>query len=59
MSLVNCKECGKEVSDKAINCPHCGFKMNLSDGMKTVNGLAWMFIIFMILSLLIGFLTLK
>ena len=24
MSLVNCKECGKEVSDQAASCPHCG-----------------------------------
>ena len=28
MSLINCKECGKEISDKAENCPHCGFPMN-------------------------------
>lgn len=24
MAIVNCKECGKEVSDKADKCPHCG-----------------------------------
>lgn len=24
MALINCTECGKEVSDKAISCPHCG-----------------------------------
>lgn len=24
MALINCKECGKEVSDKAISCPNCG-----------------------------------
>ena len=24
MALVNCKECGKEVSGKADTCPHCG-----------------------------------
>jgi len=24
MSLVQCKECSKEVSDKAVSCPHCG-----------------------------------
>lgn len=22
--LVKCKECGKEISDQAITCPHCG-----------------------------------
>ncbi len=25
MALVNCPECGKEVSDKAYSCPACGF----------------------------------
>lgn len=24
MALINCTECGKEVSDKAITCPNCG-----------------------------------
>lgn len=24
MALINCHECGKEVSDKAVACPHCG-----------------------------------
>lgn len=25
MALVNCSECGKEISDKARDCPHCGY----------------------------------
>lgn len=25
MSLINCPECGKEISDKAESCPNCGF----------------------------------
>ena len=24
MALINCPECGREISDKAIACPHCG-----------------------------------
>lgn len=24
MALVECAECGKEISDKAAACPHCG-----------------------------------
>lgn len=24
MALISCKECGREVSDKATSCPHCG-----------------------------------
>lgn len=27
MSLIKCPECGKEVSDKAIVCIHCGFPL--------------------------------
>ena len=25
MALINCPECGKQVSDKAYSCPECGF----------------------------------
>lgn len=28
MALINCTECGKEVSDKAANCPNCGAPIN-------------------------------
>lgn len=24
MALIKCSECGKEISDKAVSCPHCG-----------------------------------
>ena len=24
MALIKCKECGKEVSNKAVHCPNCG-----------------------------------
>lgn len=27
MALVNCKECGKQVSKKAEACPHCGARL--------------------------------
>jgi hypothetical protein len=27
MALINCPECGKEISDKAISCPNCGNPM--------------------------------
>ena len=26
MSLINCPSCGKQMSDKAIQCPHCGYR---------------------------------
>ena len=28
MALINCSECGKEISDKAASCPHCGNPIN-------------------------------
>ncbi|MHC1701474.1 MAG: zinc-ribbon domain-containing protein [Humidesulfovibrio sp.] len=24
MALINCQECGKEISDQAVSCPNCG-----------------------------------
>lgn len=30
MALINCPECGKEISDKAEHCIHCGFPIILS-----------------------------
>lgn len=26
MALIKCKECGKEISETAENCPHCGYR---------------------------------
>lgn len=28
MALINCPECGKQVSDKAKNCIHCGYPIS-------------------------------
>ncbi|SHG31476.1 zinc ribbon domain-containing protein [Dysgonomonas macrotermitis] len=28
MALINCSECGKQVSDKAVSCPTCGNPIN-------------------------------
>lgn len=25
MALIKCPECGREISDKASSCPHCGY----------------------------------
>ena len=30
MALINCPECGKEISDKAEACPNCGCPINSS-----------------------------
>ncbi|MDR0726400.1 MAG: hypothetical protein LBF59_10405 [Prevotellaceae bacterium] len=31
MALINCSECGKNISDKAANCPHCGNPLNVKN----------------------------
>ena len=29
MALIKCPECGKEISDKAKTCPHCGVPIEM------------------------------
>ena len=29
MAMISCKECGKDVSDKAVSCPNCGVPIAL------------------------------
>ncbi|MBE6983601.1 MAG: zinc-ribbon domain-containing protein [Ruminococcaceae bacterium] len=43
MALIKCTECGKEISDKAVACPHCGCptaEMNVRQSEATVGGTA-------------------
>ena len=35
MALINCPECGKEVSDKATQCIHCGYPLNNATNAPT------------------------
>lgn len=28
MALITCPECKREISDKAVSCPHCGYPIN-------------------------------
>lgn len=37
MSLVKCKECGKEISTTAATCPHCGAKNQQPNGCLVVS----------------------
>lgn len=35
MALIKCPECGKQISDKAEMCPHCGYPIDsIKDGIK-------------------------
>ena len=38
MAMTACRECDKEVSNKAKTCPHCGVK---NPGKKKQKGIAW------------------
>ena len=60
MALIKCKECGKEVSDKAASCPNCGapisdnITVNLKSGSKvklTRPGLKWEAIGFVLIAI--------
>ena len=37
MALINCPECGKEISDKSEKCIHCGFPI-LKKNICLING---------------------
>lgn len=30
MALIKCPECGKQMSDMASSCPHCGYTKNIN-----------------------------
>ncbi|MFN0158017.1 MAG: zinc ribbon domain-containing protein [Bacteroidota bacterium] len=39
MSLISCKECGNQISDLAMKCPHCGAGRISSVGVSNVGAL--------------------
>ncbi|WP_148411838.1 TM2 domain-containing protein [Murimonas intestini] len=39
MALIQCPECGKEISDKAPSCPNCGTPFNQKKYCKFCGGL--------------------
>ncbi len=34
MALINCPECGKEFSDKAVSCPNCAYPLTNTDRIR-------------------------
>ena len=34
MAMIQCPECGKEISDKALTCPNCGVPINMEMPVK-------------------------
>lgn len=50
MALIKCSECGKDISDQALNCPNCGFVRN-----KTKQGrFMWGIALFLLILFIIG-----
>lgn len=41
MALINCPECGVEVSSLSKHCIHCGFPLAQANTICTVNGTPW------------------
>lgn len=39
MALIKCPECGREISDKAKKCIHCGYKLNRKKQIKKIIGI--------------------
>lgn len=38
MPLIKCPECGREISDKAKQCIHCGFPLEEENTICVING---------------------
>src|SRR5258708_28232205 len=43
MAIIACKECAREVSDKAACCPHCGVSIAEVVPRKPRRGKAWLY----------------
>jgi hypothetical protein len=51
MALIACKECGKQVSNDAAICPHCGKKLRMGLFAKVAVGVAAVFVAIIIYGL--------
>ena len=58
MALIKCKECGKEISDKANTCPNCGNPINddtITKEVKATKKVAIFIIAILVVVCIIGF----
>ena len=37
MALINCYECGREISDRALACPHCGAPVEIMEDIIPIS----------------------
>lgn len=47
--LIKCKECGKEISDKAKKCPNCGYKFKKTKNKKLIASISIILLIVVII----------
>jgi len=52
MAMINCPECSQEVSETALKCPSCGYKINEPKRSFFGKIIKWSFIIFNLIMLL-------
>ena len=53
MALIQCSKCGKQISDKAKKCPHCGTNNKISNNKKSNKKILFI-VIFILLIVLVG-----
>ncbi len=51
MTIISCKECGAEISDKAVACPKCGAEMAKGKVRSTLSNIVIVGVILVVLFL--------
>lgn len=59
MALINCPECGKQVSDTANKCPHCGYALKSISKNIAVNKKKILYITICAIVLIFAIITVK
>lgn len=49
MAMISCKECGSEISDKAVACPKCGAEMAKGKARSTLSTIVIVGVILVVL----------
>ncbi|MGA2788241.1 MAG: zinc ribbon domain-containing protein [Verrucomicrobiota bacterium] len=55
MSLIKCKECGEQISSKAIACPKCGAPQSVNNPTPSNAGKIILYTVLIIIAPLLGF----
>ena len=54
MAIIKCSECERNISDKAQNCPHCGFPLKNNDEIHSVSNIKPYLMIMTVILVIIG-----